>query len=123
MLWCDLSPGIVKWCSEPLRIGYVDFFGKKRSYIPDFIIETVNTTDPNKEANNRFLVEIKPSHETVEPIIPKGYISPKQLKNLEYACAVWQKNKHKWAYALQWCKKHDIVFKIVTEVQINKLKA
>ena len=122
MLYCDLNPGVIKWSSESLRIAYVDFFGKKRSYIPDFLIETVSN-DPNKEANNRFLIEIKPSHETTEPDIPKGHISAKKLKNIEYSCMIWQKNKHKWAYAVQWCKKHDITFKIITEHQINKLKA
>src|ERR1039457_1167797 len=114
MLYCDLNPGVIKWSSESLRIAYVDFFGKKRSYIPDFLIETVSN-DPNKEANNRFLIEIKPSHETTEPDIPKGHISAKKLKNIEYSCMIWQKNKHKWAYAVQWCKKHDITFKIITE--------
>lgn len=117
MLWCDLNPGVLKWCSEMYRIQYVDFKGKPRTYIPDFYIET-----QGDGIVNRYLVEIKPEQETVEPQIPKGTISKNRLKSIEYQCAVWVKNKHKWAFATEWCKARDIEFKIVTEHYINKLR-
>lgn len=119
MVYCDLNDSIIKWESEPVRISYVDFFGKKRYYIPDFVIVCKNPNDDN--LYNKFLVEIKPEKETIEPIIPQGYISPKKLKNIEYEYKVYIKNKHKWAYAKDWCIKNDYEFKIVTERHLNKL--
>jgi hypothetical protein len=118
MLYCDLNPGVIKWCSEMYRIPYVDFKGKQRTYIPDFYIET-----QGEEKLNRFLIEIKPEQETKEPEIPKGTISKNKLKGIEYQCAAWIKNKHKWAFTVEWCKNRDIEFKIVTEHYINRLKA
>lgn len=120
MIYCDLNPGVIRWESEPYRVPYVDFYGKTRNYIPDFYLETVNINNPSYI--NKFILEIKPEKETHEPEIPKGYITPKQLKNIEYSYSVWIKNKHKWAYALEWCKKRDFIFKIITEHYINNLK-
>jgi hypothetical protein len=121
MLYCDLNPGVLRWESEPVKIQYVDFYGKTRNYIPDFLMECINPNNP--DLLNKFLIEVKPEKETHEPIIPKGSISANQLKNIEWSYAAWIKNKHKWAYALEWCKKRDYVFKIITEHQINNLKA
>lgn len=119
MVYCDLTPEVIRWGSETLTIPYVDYKGKSRRYIPDFYVETRNSQFP--ELMNRFLIEIKPDAETREPIIPKT-ISEKKLKNLQYACGVWQKNKHKWYYANEWCKRRDIQFKLVTEKHLHLFK-
>lgn len=121
MLYCDLNPGILQWESEPFKIPYVDFFGKKRNYIPDFLIITRNAENP--DFYKKILIEIKPDKEIREPEIPQGYISPKQLKNIEYGYSVWMKNKHKWAYSTEWCKKNDLEFRIITEKHLNSLRA
>lgn len=121
MIYCDMNPGVLRWESEPFKIPYVDFYGKTRNYIPDFLIETRNQDNP--DYLNKFVVEVKPAKETHEPEIPKGTITLKKLKSIEYEYTVWIKNKHKWAYALEWCKKRDFVFKIVTEHYINNLRA
>lgn len=120
MIYCDLNPGILQWESEPYKIPYVDYYGKRRSYIPDFLVITTNSKNPSMY--NKYIIEIKPDKETREPTIPQGYISPKQLKNIEYGYGVWYKNKHKWAYAKEWCVKNDLEFKLITEKQLPSLR-
>lgn len=120
MRYCDLNPGVLKWASEMFKINYVDRKGHSHVYIPDFYLETVNVNDSS--IINKFLVEIKPEKETREPIIPIGSITPKELKNIEYSAAVWQKNKYKWVYAEEWCKSRGIKFWIVTEENLNSFK-
>ena len=119
MIYCDLNPGVRKWASEMIRIPYVDSGGHSHVYIPDFYLETDNAEEPLMP--RKFVVEIKPEAETRQPLIPNS-ISEKQLKNLEYQLAQWQKNKYKWAYASEWCKGRDIKFWLVTEVHLNRLK-
>ena len=119
MLYCDLNEGVIKWGSECFKIPYTDNMGHNRVYIPDFYLETINKNNPS--ILNKFLVEVKPLKETIEPIIPKT-ITEKKLKALEWDITTWQKNKHKWAYAIEWCKNRDMIFQIVTEENLNQFK-
>ncbi len=119
MIYCDLNPGVIKWGSEVFRVPYVDYKGHNRIYIPDFYLETRSVKNP--DLMNRYLVEIKPEKEIREPIIPAN-ISEKKLKNLEYELNVWQKNKYKWTYTVEWCKNRDIKFWLVTEKHLALFK-
>jgi hypothetical protein len=119
MLYCDLNEDILKWGSEVFKIPYVDYLGKSRTYIPDFYLETRNSTNP--DFMNKYVIEIKPEKEIREPEIPKN-ISEKKLKNLEYELGVWQKNKYKWKYAIEWCNNRDMKFWLVTEKHLNNFK-
>jgi hypothetical protein len=120
MTYCDLNTGVLKWGSEVFKIQYVDRLGQNRIYIPDFYLETKN--EQHDGLMNRFLVEVKPEKEIREPTIPNGNISEKKLKSLEYEIGVWQKNKYKWAYAMDWCKNRDIKFWLVTEEHLKLFK-
>lgn len=119
MLYCDLNEGVLKWGSETIKIPYITRDGHRKNYIPDFYLETVNKNNPLY--NNKFLVEVKPEEQTREPVIPKT-ISEKRLKNLEYQIQQWNINKHKWAFAIEWCRGRGIQFWLVTEQQINSFK-
>lgn len=116
MVYCDINDYVVKWGSETFKIPYMDYTGKRRIYIPDFYVEIKNENNPL--VNHKFLVEVKPYAETIEPIIPEN-ISVKKLKRLERELNVWQKNKYKWVFAQKWCKDRDIIFKVVTEKNLN----
>lgn len=117
MLYCDMNDKITKWVSESIKITYIDYKGKTRYYVPDFYLE-IKKGDYIK----KLLIEVKPKYQTVEPKIPKGTISEKKLKKLKFDLANWQKNKYKWIHAIEWCKKRDIEFKIVTEEQLKYIK-
>lgn len=120
MLYCDLNPGVLKWGSEVFKIPYTDRMGHPHNYIPDFYLETRNNENP--DLMNRFLVEVKPEKEIREPVLPVGNISEKKLKSLEYEIGVWQKNKYKWTYTIEWCKARDMKFWLVTEEHLSKFK-
>lgn len=120
MVYCDLNPLIKKWGSETFKINYIDYKGKSRYYMPDFYIETESEKNPG--FLNKFLIEIKPEKEIREPIMPQNTISEKKLAQLEYAIEAWLKNKHKWVYAVEWCKARDMKFWLVTEKHLEELK-
>lgn len=119
MIYCDLTKDVIKWGSEIINIPYVDKNGKTRKYIPDFYLETPNFKTPG--LINKWLIEVKPHKETIEPIIPKN-ISEKKLKNLQYDLETWWKNSHKWVFTIEWCKRRDIIFRLVTEQQLDNFK-
>lgn len=119
MIYCDLNEGVLKWGSEVFKVPYIDRMGHNHVYIPDFYLETRDKK--NDGLMNRFLVEIKPEKEIREPIIPAGNISEKKMKQLEWSIGVWQKNKYKWTYTIEWCKARDIKFWLVTEVHLREL--
>lgn len=120
MVYCDMTPEIIKWGSEIFKINYVDVNGKNRYYVPDFYLETNSEKNPGMV--NKFLIEIKPEKEIREPKIPQTTLSAKRIKNLEYAVQTWLTNKHKWAYTVEWCKARDIRFWLVTEKHLEELK-
>ena len=120
MIYCDLNSGVLKWGSEVFKVPYIDRMGKNHVYIPDFYLETLDKN--NDGLMNRFLVEIKPEKEMQEPVLPVGNVSEKKLKALEYAIGVYQKNKYKWTYAMEWAKARDITFWLINEHHLKNLK-
>lgn len=106
MRYCDRNEGIISWCSEEFFIPYLDVTSNKvRRYYPDFLIEV-------KELNKiqKYLIEVKPKAQTQKPV--KGN---KKTKTILYETLQYNKNMSKWKYAIEWCKKHGIEFKIITE--------
>lgn len=111
MLWCDKTDTIVKWSSESVIIPYYDSFQKKhRKYYIDNFVEI-------QEGNiiKRYLVEIKPHKQTIEPKTTKG----KRKANLLYEKIMYQNNCDKWKFAKDFAKKHDMEFIIITERELN----
>lgn len=96
--YCEASPGIAKWASEPLSINYMSRMDKNvHQYFPDFLIEDTS--------GHRTLVEIKPYGQTVKP-------KPTDSLWLKKA---WVKNVDKWMAAKEWAKSKGMSFMIVTE--------
>lgn len=115
--YCDNNPLIMRWGSEVIEIPYKDAMGKPHRYYPDFYIE-VNRPDL-PQLMERAVIEVKPAAETTPPDIPVN-ANFKQLKRIEYQMTMWQKNFHKWAFAVQWCQQRDYKFVIVTEHDLKK---
>lgn len=111
MLWCDKTDTILRWSSESIIIPYYDSVQKKnRKYYIDNFVEI-------QEGSNikRYLVEIKPHKQTLEPKSTKG----KSKSNLLYEKVMYQNNSDKWKYAREFAKKHDMEFIIITEKELN----
>jgi restriction endonuclease len=111
--WCDNNPSIIKWSSEAIQIPYYDPVRRKnRRYYPDFSM-SVKGSD-GKVIN--YIVEIKPYKETIQP--SKG--GNKKDKTIMYEFYTFQTNMAKWKAAIDFCRKHGIVFKLLTEKDLFK---
>jgi hypothetical protein len=105
----DKNPAIIKWASEEIGIPYPKPDIKTGQYIqglyiPDLYIVKRNT----KGKIIKELIEVKPAKQ----LKPSKARKPQVRMQEEYQYLV---NKHKWAAAEEWCKKRNIVFRIMTE--------
>lgn len=108
--WCDSSPYIIEWSSEPFPIKYFDASTNKvRRYFPDLYLK-IKDKDQNVKT---YLVEIKPEKYTKPP--KKGR---KKTKTFLQESATYEKNLSKWNQAKQFCEKNNIIFKVITEVDL-----
>lgn len=110
-MWCDVNPSVFKWKSEETVIPYICGTDNKiHRYYVDFHIQI-------KDKNNNiktYLVEIKPSKQTVPPEFP----GRKTKRYLEESLA-FIKNQSKWNAAKQYAKDRGWEFIIITERELG----
>ena len=110
-VYCDTNERILEWSSEEKYIPYrspID--GKIHRYFPDFLIKV-------KESNGsikKYMIEIKPSKQTVPPQKPQRQTKKYISEVYEYA-----KNQSKWEAAKDWCADRGYEFKIITEHELG----
>ena len=112
MLWCDKTPTIQRWSSESVIIPYYDPVKKcQRKYYVDNYVEILEGDKLKK-----YLVEIKPHKQTMEPKSGKG----KRKSSLLFEQMQWITNSQgKWPACKAFAKSHGMEFIIITE---NELK-
>jgi hypothetical protein len=107
MLYCDKNLNILEWGSEEIALPYRSPLDNRvHRYFPDFYIKV-------KESNGqikKYLVEIKPKKQTIEP-----QIKQRRTKQYIYEVTEWAKNQAKWKAAREFCEDRQWQFKIVTE--------
>ena len=111
MKYCDTNVNILEWGSEEIIVGYISpLDNRPHRYFPDFYIKVKESTGQIK----KYLIEIKPKKQTVEPEkkqrVTKGYL----YEGMEYA-----KNQAKWSAAREFCKDNGWEFKILTEAELG----
>lgn len=108
--WCDHNPNVISWGSETVIIPYSNpLTGNISRYFVDFNI-TIKTKDGTVR---KYLVEIKPSIQTLPPKPGKN------TKALLRRQAEYIKNRAKWAAAEQYAKKQNKEFVILTEKHLG----
>ena len=110
-VYCDLNENILSWSSEEKAIPYrspID--GKVHRYFPDFLIKVRESNGSIK----KYMIEIKPSKQTVPPKKPQRQTKKYISEVYEYA-----KNQSKWEAAKDWCADRGYEFKIITENELN----
>jgi hypothetical protein len=123
MKFLDLNPTVTLWGTEFITIPYVEVKKfrngetevSKHRYFPDFYYEMMGSNGLIKKV----IMEIKPDAQTVPPK-PPNKTTTKALNSYDYALNEYNKNMHKWAGALEYCKKKGFEFIIVTETIIDK---
>ena len=114
MKYCDTNENILEWFSEEIAVPYRSPIDNKiHRYFPDFYIKV-------KESNGsikKYIIEIKPKKQTVEPI-------PQKRKTRGYIYEVYEyaKNQAKWKAAEEWCADRGYEFKVLTEDNLFGVK-
>ena len=107
MKYCDTNENILEWFSEEIAVPYRSPIDNKiHRYFPDFYIKV-------KESNGsikKYIIEIKPKKQTVEPIPQK-----RRTKGYIYEVYEYAKNQAKWKAAEEWCADRGYEFKVLTE--------
>jgi len=107
MVYCDTNENILEWGSEELALPYRSPIDNRiHRYFPDFYIKV-------KESNGsikKYLIEIKPKKQTLEPIPQK-----RKTKGYIYEVYEYAKNQAKWKAAEEFCTDRGYEFKVLTE--------
>ena len=107
MRYCDLNKDVTKWASEELPIRYYSPLDKKyHRYFPDFIIQV--------STGKKYMIEIKPSRQCVQPKPPKKKTKSFMRESFEYI-----KNQAKWSAAKVYCEDNGLTFKLITEKDLG----
>ena len=108
MVYLDRNENILQWGSEELAIPYKSpLDGKVHRYFPDFYVKVKQYDHTIKE----YLVEIKPKNQ----VTPPKKNPKRKTKSWYFAVKEWGRNQAKWESATQYCQKHDMEFKVLTE--------
>ena len=114
MVYCDNQTKILEWGSEEIVLPYRSPIDNKvHRYFPDFYIKV-------KESNGkikRYIIEIKPKKQTVEPKMKK-----KKTKGYIYEVYEYAKNQAKWKAAEEFCKDRMWEVKVLTEDELGSKK-
>ena len=111
MVYCDNQTKILEWGSEEIVLPYRSPIDNKvHRYFPDFYIKV-------KESNGkikRYIIEIKPKKQTVEPKMKK-----RKTKGYIYEVYEYARNQAKWKAAEEFCKDRMWEFKVLTEDELG----
>ena len=109
--YCDLNENILEYSSEEIVIPYMDrSTNRVRRYFPDAYIK-VKQPDGNIK---KYLIEIKPSKQTIPPPKPKRQTRRYIAEAMEFV-----KNQSKWEAAREYCRDRMMEFKILTEQDLG----
>jgi hypothetical protein len=104
MTFLDNHPSVIQWASESIKIPYVNpLTGKRSQYVPDFL---VLYKDKNGKQHAE-LVEVKPKKEAMLE-------NAKSKRDKAFLMI----NQAKWQAALLFCKKQNLVFRLITEDEL-----
>ena len=106
MKWCDITSSVQEWGSEEIIIPYISpDDGKRHRYFPDFYV---------KIENRKYLVEVKPFRQTLEPKTQK-----RNTKRYINEVVTYHINKAKWKAATEFCKDNSWEFMLITEKELK----
>ena len=111
MVYCDKNTNVLEWGSEEIALPYrspVD--NKIHRYFPDFYLKVRESTGQIK----KYLIEVKPFKQTVEPQVKK-----RKTKGYIYEVYEYARNQAKWKAAREFCKDRLWEFKVLTENELG----
>ena|SRR5271157_2063163 len=133
--WCDHSPSIIKFSSEPISVSYLDKISKleeckkyglnpndpryfvKRNYHVDFWI----VIDKGNGITEKMFVEIKPKSQYIKPIPPPPNAPQKLQKQFVLNAKQYLINEAKWQAMSEYAKKVGSSFYVFNEDTLQKI--
>lgn len=110
MVKLDSDPTVLEWSSEEMFVLYTSPLDNRiHRYYPDMVLK--KRIDGEVKS---FMIEIKPMAQTKVP--KKGKKSHKQFLKETKTYAV---NAAKWESAERYCKKHGMIFQVITERELK----
>ena len=134
--YCDMSPSVLRWSSEPISIPYFDRVSKLeecaklgldpnnpsnwevKNYNTDFWFETDRGEG---EQNEKIFVEIKPSYKLKKPHPPAQDAPLKEQRIFNAAAKEYIINEAKFAAMKAWAEKNGCKFYIFTEQTLERI--
>lgn len=111
LIYCDTNENILEYSSEEICIPYLSQVDNKvHRYFPDAYIKVKESDGKIK----KYIIEIKPKKQTIEPIPQK-----KRTKGYIYEVMEYARNQSKWKYAREWCEDRGYEFRILTETELG----
>jgi hypothetical protein len=109
--YCDDTPEVVAWSSEPIPIPYIHPIDKREhNYFVDFYMKLQK---PGEFLE--YLVEVKPSKALKPPVMKEGLTTIKKLKEYNKLATDYLINAAKFKAAQEFAKLSNRHFIIVTE--------
>jgi len=132
--WCDASPSIVHWSSEPISVPYYDRVSKleeckKYGLNPNdpknWVIKNYHTDYwvliQKGDIQEKWFIEIKPSSKLKKPIPPNSNALLKEQRKFNNEAKDFLLNEAKWAAMDAYAKKTNTKFFIFTENTLQNL--
>jgi len=133
--WCDSSPSILRWSSEPIKVPYYDRVSKLdeckklgldpnnprnwvvKNYNVDFWVEI----DKGGSRPEKWFIEVKPKGKLKKPVPPSKTSSLKEQKRFNMLAKEYLINEAKFAAIDEWAKRNGAYFYVFTEDVMNRL--
>jgi len=133
--WCDHTPSVIKWSSEPVKVPYYDRVSKleeckklglnpnnpanwvRKNYNIDFWVE-VKKSD---ESVVKWLVEIKPKRKLFKPKSISKESTIRDVTKYNNAMKEYLINESKFEAAREFAKRSNSEFWVFTEDNLRKL--
>lgn len=133
--WCDASPSIIRWSSEPIKVPYynrVDKLDECKKYGLDpnnpknWVVKNYNVDfwceiKKSDDSIEKWFIEIKPKDKLRKPVPPKQGCSLKEQKRFNNLAKEYLINEAKWAAMDEFAKKNNAKFFVFTEDIMTRL--
>lgn len=133
--WCDSSPSILRWSSEPIKVPYYDRVSKleecKRQGLDpnnpkNWVIKNYNTdfwieVDKGEGKTQKMFIEIKSSEKLKKPIPPSPSAPLREQRKFNAQAKEYLINEAKFAALNAWAERSGAKFYVFTEKTLQNL--
>lgn len=133
--WCDYTPSVLRWSSEPIKIPYADRVSKldeckkfglnpnnpKNWVIKNYHIDFWLEIDKGDNIIEKWFVEIKPKYKLKKPIPPPKNSKLKLINKFNIEAKEYLINEAKFAALKEWATRHNTKFFVFTEDTLTKI--